>query len=115
MIIYYISPLIQLLAFIFGLAIIASLVTIVVRLTILTWKNIPQAILGSNGRMEPVELAAVITGQLSILMVLSPPLLSFQYDNSTFMTVFTAFMVSTGVYAYKELKKNGTTTKVPEK
>jgi hypothetical protein len=108
-----INAIIQVLALMLGTTVIACMVVMVVRLTIVSWRNLAKAILGSNGRMEPIELAAVITGQLSILMVLLGPLMSYEYDPTIFVTVFTAFCVSTGVYAYKEIKngKHVTDTK----
>jgi cytochrome bd-type quinol oxidase subunit 1 len=109
-----IDTILQFIAFILGVTTALCLVALMVRMTIAAWKYIPQALIGPNGTMEPIELASVITGQLSIFILMIAPFMNYKYDHEIFYTVFAAFCFSTGVYAYKAIK-NGNNHKVPKK
>ena len=85
---------------------IVCLLVIMIRITITAWRYIPQALLGSNNKMEPVEFTAAVTGVISIFIIIIPPLTSYEFQNEIFFTVFIAFCTATGVYAYKKIKED---------
>lgn len=110
-----ISVLVKLIGFGFGFILITCLVLISIKISHVLWKYMYQALLGSDNQMQPIEFGMAVTGICSIFIILSAPLLNYLYDDTVFITVFGAFCISTGIYAYKKVKENGhTNTEIPK-